>query len=175
MTEIGRSVHLTTISQALHKAGLYGRVARKKPLLKQCHTESRLRYAKKHIEDSDAMWQKVIWSDETKIELFGLNSKRYVWRKPNTAHHPKHTIPTVKHGGGSIMLWGCFSSAGTGQLVRIEGKMDAAKYTQILEENLRPSARQLKMGRWFTFQHDNDPKHTAKKTTQWLKDRKVNV
>lgn len=175
MAGTGLSVHVTTISQVLHKAGLYGRVARKKPFLKKSHTQARLCYAKTHLDDSAAMWKKILWSDETKIELFGLNSKRYVWRKPNTAHHPKHTIPTVKHGGGNIMLWGCFSSAGTGQLVRIEGKMDAAKYTQILEENLRPSARQLKMGRSFTFQHDNDPKHTAKRTMQWLKDRKVNV
>ncbi len=50
---------------------------------------------------------KILWSDETKIELFGLNSKRYVWRKPGTAHHLSDTVPTVKHGGGSIMLWGC--------------------------------------------------------------------
>ncbi|MBN3284694.1 RCL1 protein, partial [Polyodon spathula] len=37
---------------------------------------------------------------------------------------------------GNIMLWGCFSSAGTGKLVRVEGKMDGAKYGQIREENL---------------------------------------
>uniref|UniRef100_A0A8C6SAZ8 Uncharacterized protein n=1 Tax=Neogobius melanostomus TaxID=47308 RepID=A0A8C6SAZ8_9GOBI len=42
----------------------------------------------------------------------------------------------VKYGGGSIMLWGCFSSAGTGKIVRIVGKMDGAKYRDILEENL---------------------------------------
>ena len=95
--------------------------------------------------------------------------------KTNTVHHPKHTIPSVKHGGGNIMLWGCFFSAGTGQLVRIEGKMDAAKYTHILKENLRPSPRQLRMGRSFAFQHDNNPKHTAKRTKQWLKDRMVNI
>ena len=52
-------------------------------------------------------------SDETKIKLFGLNAKHHVWWKPGT-------IPTVKHGGGSIMLSGCFSAAGTGRLVRIE-------------------------------------------------------
>ncbi len=104
---------------------------------------------------------KILWSDETKIELFGLNSKRYVWRKPGTAHHLSNTVPTVKHGGGSIMLWGCFSAAGTGRLVAIEGKMNAAKYRDILDENLLQSAQDLRLGRRFTFQQDNDPKHTA--------------
>ncbi|KAI3366475.1 hypothetical protein L3Q82_000605 [Scortum barcoo] len=65
--------------------------------------------------------------------------RRHVWRKPGTAHHQANTIPTVKHGGGSIMLWGCFSAAGTGRLVRIEGKMNAAMYRDILDENLLQS------------------------------------
>ena len=39
------------------------------------------------------MKNKILWSDETKIELFGLNAKRHVWRKPGI-------IRTVKHGGG---------------------------------------------------------------------------
>ena len=55
----------------------------------------------------------MLWSDETKIEVFGLNAKRQVWRKPGT-------IPMVMHGGGSFMLWGCFSAEGTGRLVNIE-------------------------------------------------------
>ena len=84
-----------------------------------------------------------------KIKLFGLNAKCYVWRKPDTAHHLSNTIPTVKHGGGSIILWGCFSVAG--KLVKIEWTTNGAKYRQILDENLLQSAND-----WFTFQQDNE-------------------
>ena len=51
----------------------------------------------------------ILWSNETKIELFGLDAKRYIWQKPSSSYHSSNTIPTMKHGGGSIMLWGCFS------------------------------------------------------------------
>ncbi|KAI3375432.1 hypothetical protein L3Q82_021919, partial [Scortum barcoo] len=97
----------------------------------------------------------VLWSERNFqcVELFGHNSKRYIWRKNNTAHHQKNTIPTVKHGGGSIMLWGCFSSAGTGALVRVEGIMNSSKYQSVLAQNLPNSVRKLKMKRNFIFQH----------------------
>ena len=75
-------------------------MARQKPLLSKRHMTTHLDYAKMHLKDSQTMRNKLLWADETKIELFGLNAKRHVWRKPGT-------IPTVKHGGGSIMLWGC--------------------------------------------------------------------
>ena len=73
------------------------------------------------------------------------------------------------------MLWGCFSSAGTGKLVRIEGTMNCAKYRRILDENLLESAMNLKLGRRFTFQQDNDPKHKAKATLEWLNKKKIDV
>ena len=166
--EMGESSTKSTITAALHQSGLYGRVARRKPLLSARHMKSRIEFAKKHMKDSQTMRNKILWSDETKIELFGVNSKRYVWYLPNT-------IPTVKHGGGSIMLWGCFSAAGTGPLVAIEGKMNAAKYRDILEENLFQSALDLRLGRRFTFQQDNDPKHTAKITKEWLRNNSVTI
>ena len=77
-------------------------------------TTARLKFSKRHLK---TMRNK---TDETKLELFGLNAKRYIWRKPGT-------IPTVKCGGDSIMQWGCYTAAGTGRLVRVEGKMYGAK------------------------------------------------
>ncbi len=173
--EMGESCRKSTITAALHQSGLYGRVARRKPPLSARHMKACMEFAKKHLKDSKMVTNKILWSDETKIELFGLNSKRYVWRKPGTAHHLSNTVPTVKHGGGSIMLWGCFSAAGTGRLVAIEGKINAAKYRDILDENLLQSAQDLRLGRRFTFQQDNDPKHTAKITKEWLHNNSVTV
>ena len=132
-------------------------------------------FAKKHVGDSTNIWKKVFWLDETKIDLFGHQGKRYVWHKPNTSHLPENSIPTVKHDGGSIMLWVCFSSAGTGKLVRIEGMMDGAKYGEILEGNLFQSSRDLRLGQRFTFQQDNDTKHTAMATLVWIKGKILNV
>ena len=125
-----------------------------------------------HVGVKTNMWRKVLWSDETKIDVLGLNAKHYVWQKTNTAHHPEHTM---KHGSGSIMLWGCFSSAGTGKPDRVDGKRDGAKYRTILEENLLKSAKDLRLGWKFTFQQDNKPKHTARATMEWFRSKHIHV
>ena len=117
-----------TISNTLHREGLKSCCAHKFPLLKKAHVQACLKFAKEHLDDPEEAWEKVMWSDETKIELFGINSTRRVWRKTNAEYNPKNTLPTVKHGGGNLMLWGCFSANGTGRLHRIEGRMNGAMY-----------------------------------------------
>ena len=48
-------------------AGLYGRVARKKPLLTDRHKTIRLNWAKEHKDWSVDDWYRVIWSDKSKF------------------------------------------------------------------------------------------------------------
>ncbi len=122
----GTIVTKKTIRNTLRREGLKSCTACKVPLLKKAHVQAHLKFA----NDSEENWVKVLWSDETKIELFGINSTRRVWRRRNAAYDAKNTIPTIKHGGGNIMLWGCFSAKGTGQLHRIKGTMDGAMYRQ---------------------------------------------
>ncbi|KAK3524868.1 hypothetical protein QTP86_010095 [Hemibagrus guttatus] len=120
----GTKVTKATIGNTLRHQGLKSCSARHVPLLKPVHVRARLKFAREHLDDPEEDWENVIWSDETKIELFGKNSTCRVWRRKNAELHPKNTIPTVKHGGGNIMLWGCFSAKGPGRLIRVKERMN---------------------------------------------------
>ncbi|KAJ4944533.1 hypothetical protein JOQ06_013081 [Pogonophryne albipinna] len=117
----GTKVTKATISNTLRRQGLKSCSARCVPLLKPVHVQARLKFAREHLDDPEEDWENVIWSDETKIELFG-----------------------------------------TGRLIRVKERMNGAMYREIWSDNLLPSARALKMKRGWVFQHDNDPKLTAR-------------
>ena len=61
----------------------------------------------------------------------------------NEAYKEKNTVPSVKHGGGSVMFWGCFATSGTGCLESVQGTMKSQDYHIILERNVLPSVRKL--------------------------------
>ena len=81
-------------------------------------------------------------------------------------------MPTVS-GGGNVMVWGCMSAAGVGELYFIEGNMNSNMYCEILQQSMIPSLQ--KLGQRAVFQHDNDPKYTSKTTTALLKRLRVKV
>ncbi|KAK3522266.1 hypothetical protein QTP86_000391 [Hemibagrus guttatus] len=64
---------------------------------------------------------------------------------------------------------------GPGRLIRVKERMNGAMYREILSKNLLPSARPLKMKRGWVFQHNNDPKHTARATKEWLRKKHFKV
>ncbi len=89
---------------------------------------------------------------------------------------PRRVKQTVKFGGGNLMMWGCMGWEGVGYATRIEGKMDAQLYTDILDDEL------LKSSEWFKlnvedvyFQQDNDPKHTSKMAKKWFENQEFKV
>ncbi|GFX80797.1 transposable element Tc1 transposase [Trichonephila clavipes] len=100
---MGRSVSAETVRNVIRHAGYSSRVARKKHFISLQNQKKRLEFAKAHQLKTDKFWKKVIFSDESKFNIFGSDGRRTVWRKPNTALDPKNLHPTVKHGGGSVM------------------------------------------------------------------------
>ncbi len=159
----GQPVSAQTICRTLHQIGLHGCHRRRKPLLKMMHKKARKQFPEdKQTKDMD-YWNHVLWFDETKINLFVQMVSR---RQPGEEYKDKCVLPTVMHGGGSVMVWGCMSAAGTGEIQFIEGTMNANMYCDILKQRL---------GRRAVFQHDNDPKDTSKTTTALLKKLRVKV
>ncbi len=63
----------------------------------------------------------------------------YVGRKEHTAFQLKNLVPSVKHGGGSIMAWACFAASWPGQPAIIDGTMNSEFYQQIIKDNVRTS------------------------------------
>ncbi|KAI8429369.1 hypothetical protein MSG28_000014 [Choristoneura fumiferana] len=112
--------------------------------------------------------------ESDKINRVCSDGKRYVRRPPNKAFDPKYTKVTLKHGGGNVKIWGCFSGHGVGPVRLIEGNMDQFQYKNILEETMLPYAEGVLPVIW-TFQHDNDPKHTACTVKEFLTSQSVSV
>lgn len=159
---VGRqdSVSHSSIRRALQKNNLNGRVALKKPLLRKQNIEKRLKFAVDHINWTPAQWDRVLWSDESKFEIFGTKRRVYVRRGKDERTKMDCIIPTVKHGGGSVMVWGAMCSSGVLPLVKIHGIMLKEHYHTILSRKALPGGKQL-LGPGLCFQQDNDPKHTA--------------
>ena len=155
-------------------AGLKSCKARKKPFINEKQRRARLRFAKDHKDWTIEDWSKVIFSDESNFQLCPTHGRLMVRRRPGEAYKPQCLAPTVKFGGGSVMIWGCFSKAGIGQICLCEGRMNQARYKVVLEENLLPFALTMfPNSEECFFQQDNAPCHTARSVKVWMKDHQI--
>ena len=81
---------------------------------------------------------------------------------------PQCVSPTVKHGGGSVMIWGSFAGSRVGDLHRVTGTLNQKGYHSILQRHVIPSGLCL-VGQGFILQQDNDPKHTSRLCQNYLR------
>jgi transposase len=169
---VGVVVSVSTIRRALQEAGLVSFVKPKKPLLRVKNIQDRLRFAKSHLNWTLDDWRRVVWSDETKISRFGSDGQHYTWKRIEERVQPKHVKQVVKHGGSSLMVWGCITYDGPGYLTKIDSILDKELYKEILETELVYSLEWYDYEtRKVIFQHDNDPKHKSKLVTEYLQDQ----
>ena len=166
----GTNVSVNTVKRRLPDVGLYGRVAKKKPLLRKVNKTKRLQWAKQHKNWSVEDFKKVLWTDESKFEIFGNKRRSYVRRFAHEKSMPNCISPTVKHGGGSIMVWGAFSFNGVSRLHRIDEILDAKGYHQILIHQAVPAGKEL-IGPGFIMPQDNDPKNSSKLCKTYLQNK----
>ena len=98
-------VHRSTIQRTLHKEQLYERVMRKKPFLDTRHKQAPLSYTKAHLNKLESFKNKVLWTDEREIELFGHNKALCMAAK-------EHSILRKTLAAHSKIWWGVHHAVG---------------------------------------------------------------
>ncbi|CAJ0957905.1 unnamed protein product [Ranitomeya imitator] len=89
-TQISSSRHIstTTVKKRLCAADLHGKIAARKPLIRAGSKQKRLFWAKEHKEWTLDQWKSVLWSDESKFEIFGSNHRVFVQRRKDGFYMP---------------------------------------------------------------------------------------
>ena len=172
----GQPLSRETVRRHLKDAGLTAVVKKKRPLLSQRHKRERMDFAIHHRHWTVDDWMRIIWSDEVKINRLGSDGRKWVYKRAGEALSDRLVEGSLKFGGGSLMMWGCMTWEGPGYACRIDGKMDADLYCQILEDELQGTLEFYnKSPDNVIFQQDNDPKHTSKKARSWFEDHGFTV
>jgi transposase len=159
-----------TLRSALRDVGLSACEKIPKPCLSKKNVRERLRFARIHEEWTVEDWKRVVFSDETKINRFNADGRTWCWVNDQKIFPDRAVKQTVKHGGGSLMLWSCMTARGVGDLQRVDGRINAKDYITILHGDLYLSLERLgylNLGN-VIFQHDNAPIHKAKIVQKWF-------
>ena len=104
---LGVNMAIRTARNILLREGLRGRIPAKKPWISKKNRSARLKFAIAHKDWTVRQWARILWSDESKNNLFGSDGIRFVRRPAGKRFDKKYTKPTVKHSA-SVMPWGMF-------------------------------------------------------------------
>lgn len=138
------------------------------PQLTRAHRVARLRFAQDHRFWTTEQWGSVLFSDESRIGLYGADGRDRVYRRPGERYAQCTFTERVSYQGGSIMVWAGITLDSRTELVIVgNGSLTAVRYIQeILEEHVLPHA--LFIGDTFTLMQDNARPHTARCVDEYL-------
>ena len=168
------NVSLSLVQRNIHQDLDFSyRTALKKPILTTRQKANRLTFAIEKLSWHNNKWKNILWSDEATFNVT-CNRPGKVYMRPGAdVCDPKYTCGTVKHPD-SLMVWGCFSYYGVGELIVLPKKetMNKEKYLLLLADHLETCFIKCKLtNRRRTkgvFQQDGASCHTAKIIGEYL-------
>ena len=132
-SQSSRNKHISTNNSSEEtESGRHGRFAAQKPQVKDTNKKNRLAWAKKHNQWTLDRCKSVLWSDESKFEIFGSTRCVFVRCRIGERLISACVVPTMKHRGG-VMVWGCFAGDTVCDLFRIQGTLNQHGYPIILQ------------------------------------------
>lgn len=162
-----RQISHQTVRNRLKAAGLRSRRVIKRPKLTDDHKRLRLAWCRQRQGWNLRSWRRVHWSDESRFLLHVVDGRVRVWRRPGTAYAPRNIMPTVPYGGGSVMVWGCFSFDCKLDLMTIQGNLTGDRYIQeVLDPVVVPHFDNHPLATRPIFMDDNARPHRSRAVSQ---------
>ena len=81
----------------------------KKPKLTLLQIKGQLEFARRHCHWTNDDRDRVVFSDETKINRFSSDGRSRCWFRDGQSRSVGLVQQTVKFGGGGVMMWGCIT------------------------------------------------------------------
>lgn len=94
-------------------------------------------------------WRNDVTFAESKYCIFGSDRKSIAWCRVNKALKPQNLEPTLKHGGDSVIVWGCISSVSVDELMFIEDILDKDRYLDLLKKQSAKKCKQYRNTKYF--------------------------
>ena len=153
----------------LCEASLYDRIRCQKPQLKQNNVK-KLQWTKVPKDWTTEQWNEVLWTDESKFEIFSSNRRFYMQRRVGEKAAIPCITPTKKYGGDCFMMWWAFAHCKGRDLHQVKGKLNQTGYHNILQHQAILSGTRL-VGQGFVHMQNNDPKYTNKLCQRYIKSK----
>ena len=172
-TALGHRISRFTVMRRLRSAGIRAYRPFRGMALTFQHRRNRLQWTRTVRRWQRRNWARVLFSDESKFNLFHLDGRTRVYRRRGERLAPNCIQQVHPFGGGGVMVWGAICNDQKTRLVTIQGNLTAQRYR---DEVLRPVVLPFVQQHQGTlFQHDNARPHTARLTTDFLNRQNVDV
>jgi transposase len=164
---IDKTLSPCSVRRILRSAGLLSRTAAMKPMLSKVNVRKRKQWCRDYSVFQPADWSKVVFSDETKLEIFPTR-RRLVRRRKGTRLQNNLVCKTMKYGGFSIMFWGAIKGDGSRTLIKCPIRLNSSAYQTVLESGLIGLYDSSE-----TFMQDGAPPHRSASTLAYLERKNV--
>ena len=163
-----------TMRRTMASIGIKAVKPGRRPFMNNQQKANRLKWAQEHHHWTVEDWKRVLWSDETIIQIQD-NSPKYVRIVEGHELTPQHYVSTRKHPL-SIMIWACFSWRGTGRAHVVEGNLNSEGYIeQIINHRVIQEMGECFPTGYGLFQQDNAPCHKSKKVMEYFATNGINL
>lgn len=161
----------SSIRTQLLKRGIRSFAARKTQFLTKNSQKMRLKWCQDHQNYGKEFWEKILFTDETMIEINPMSVinrvRRFSFENP---YQMKYTCQKVKFPL-KVMFWGGISSLGKTKLVECDKIMNSSMYIEkILKNHVKPF---IEKNNEITLQQDNAPCHTSKVVKEFMNTNQI--